>query len=156
ADARTFALHAGKGANGGDGKIAARILVEQGRRQVDEHADFVIDALLGTGIRGAPREDAAAQIERMNSYGAPVLAVDIPSGVDAAAGEAEGAAVRADVTVTMHGPKVGLAIAPGRFLSGEIVVADIGLDSSDTVNRLVTCDVLRLVPRKTAQSNKYS
>jgi NAD(P)H-hydrate epimerase len=155
-DARTFALHAGKGANGGDGKIAARILEENGRWQVDERPDFVIDALLGTGIRGAPREDAAAQIERMNSYGAPVLAVDIPSGVDASTGEAEGAAVRAHVTVTMHGPKVGLAVAPGRFLSGEVVVADIGLDPRETANRLVTRDVLRLLPRKGARDNKYS
>jgi NAD(P)H-hydrate epimerase len=155
-EALTFALHAGKGANGGDGKIAARILAENGRRQVDESPDFVIDALLGTGIRGAPREDAAAQIERMNACGAPVLAVDIPSGVDASTGEAEGAAVRADATVTMHGPKVGLAVAPGRFLSGEVVVADIGLDPRETAHRLVTRDVLRLVPSKGARDNKYS
>jgi NAD(P)H-hydrate epimerase len=155
-EARTFALHAGKGANGGDGKIAARILVENGRRKVDESPDFVLDALLGTGIRGAPREDATAQIERMNAYRAPILAVDVPSGVDASTGEAEGAVVRADTTVTMHGPKVGLAVAPGRFLSGEIVVADIGLDPRETANRLVTRDMLRLVPRKGARDNKYS
>src|SRR5262249_45808225 len=135
-EAQTFALHAGKGANGGDGKIAARILEEHGRRQVDDDPDFVIDALLGTGIRGAPREDGAAEIERMNAYDAPGVAVDIPSGVDASTGETEGAAVSADATVTMHGPKVGLAVAPGRFLSGEIVVADIGLDPRETATRL--------------------
>src|SRR5262249_48676624 len=127
-----------------------------GRRRVDEDPDLVIDALLGTGIRGAPREDAAAQIDRINSSGAPVLAVDIPSGVDASTGEAEGAAVRADVTGTMHAPKVGLAVGPGRFLAGEVVVADIGLDPRETLNHSVTADVLRLVPSKTARDNKYS
>src|SRR5438093_3104442 len=77
--ARTFALHAGKGANGGDGKIAARILEERGWRHVSDAPDLVLDALLGTGIRGAPRDDVAALIERINGSDAPVLAVDIPS-----------------------------------------------------------------------------
>src|SRR5512133_3772139 len=133
--AETFALHAGKGANGGDGRIAARILEKRGWTQVGDGADLVIDALLGTGIRGAPRDDVAAEIERINASGAPVLAVDIPSGVNASTGEVEGAAVRAAVTVTMHGPKVGLAVAPGRFLAGEVTVADIGLEAAATEHR---------------------
>src|SRR5215468_10184771 len=92
-DARRFALHAGGGANGGDGRIAARILTdEHGLEQVDDDADLVIDALLGTGMRGAPRDDAAATIEKINAPGAPVLAVDIPSGVNASTGEVEGTA----------------------------------------------------------------
>ena len=74
---------------------------------------MVIDALLGTGIRGAPRDDVAAEIQKVNDSGAPVLAVDIPSGVDASTGEVEGAAVRATITVTMHSHKVGLAVGPG-------------------------------------------
>jgi hydroxyethylthiazole kinase-like uncharacterized protein yjeF len=155
-DARTFTLYAGKGANGGDGKIAARILEEQGWRQVEESAGLVIDALLGTGIRGAPRDDIASVIERINSSAAPVLAVDIPSGVDASTGVVEGAAVRADVTVTMHALKVGLAVAPGRFLAGQVVVADIGLESHETEHALVTRDILRLVPRKSEPDNKYT
>jgi len=154
--AETFALHAGKGANGGDGKIAARILEERGWREVRDGADIVIDALLGTGIRGAPRADVAAVIERINATGAPVLAVDIPSGVNASTGEVEGAAVRADVTVTMHGPKVGLAVGPGCFYAGDVVVAEIGLEPRETENRLVTRDILRLVPRKRGEDNKYS
>ena len=154
--AETFALHAGKGANGGDGKIAARILEERGWREVRDGADIVIDALLGTGIRGAPRADVAAVIERINDSGAPVLAVDIPSGVNASTGEVEGAAVRADVTVTMHGPKVGLAVGPGCFYAGDVVVAEIGLELRETENRLVTRDILRLVPRKRGKDNKYS
>jgi hydroxyethylthiazole kinase-like uncharacterized protein yjeF len=154
--ARAFALHAGNGANGGDGKIAARILEERGWRQVADGAELVIDALLGTGIHGAPRADVAAVIERINDSGAPVLAVDIPSGVNASTGEVEGAAVRADMTVTMHGPKVGLAVAPGSFLAGDVVVAEIGLEPRETEHRLVTRDILRLIPRKRAQDNKYS
>jgi hydroxyethylthiazole kinase-like uncharacterized protein yjeF len=154
--ARAFGLHAGKGANGGDGKIAARILEEHGWRRVDDGAQLVIDALLGTGIHGAPREDVAAAIERINESETPVLALDIPSGVNASTGEVEGAAVRADVTVTMHGPKVGLAVGPGCFLAGEVVVAGIGLEQRETKHRLVTRDILRLIPRKGPQDNKYS
>ena len=119
-------------------------------------ADLVIDALLGTGIRGAPREETAREIERINASPAPVVAVDIPSGVDASTGEVAGAAVRADLTVTMHGPKVGLAVGPGCFLAGEIVVADIGLEPGETEHRLVLRDVVSLVPRKRPEDNKYS
>ncbi len=154
--ARRFALHAGKGANGGDGKIAARILEERGWRQVDEDPDLVIDALLGTGIRGAPRDDVAAVIERINASSVPVLAVDIPSGVDASSGEVEGAAVNAALTVTMHGWKVGLAVGPGRFHAGDVVVADIGIEQHETRHRLVTRDILRLVPSKREPDNKYT
>ena len=114
-DARRVAIHAGGGANGGDGRIAGEILRAQGRELVDERPDVVIDALLGTGLRGAPREETLRLIEQINAAGVPVLAVDIPSGVDASTGELAGAAVDADVTVTMHGPKVGLAVAPGRL-----------------------------------------
>jgi NAD(P)H-hydrate epimerase len=85
-----------------------------------------------------------------------VLAVDIPSGVNASTGEVAGAAVRADVTVTMHGPKVGLAIAPGRFHAGDVEVADIGLEPGRTEHRLVTPAILAEVPRRAAQSNKYT
>jgi NAD(P)H-hydrate epimerase len=154
--ARTFTLHAGKGSNGGDGKIAARILEERGWREVSDGADLLIDALLGTGIHGAPRDDVAAEIARINDSGVPVLAVDIPSGVDASTGEVAGAAVRAALTVTMHGSKVGLAVGPGCFLAGDVVVAEIGLESQETEHRLVTRDILRLVPRKRPEDNKYT
>jgi len=155
-DARRIALYAGRGANGGDGKIAAELLRVQGREIVEDEPDLVLDALLGTGLRGAPREDAAATIERINESGVPVLAVDIPSGVNASTGEAAGAAVRADVTVTMHGRKVGLAVAPGLFHSGEVLIADIGLEARDTEHRLVTEEILERVPRKQSGDNKYS
>jgi NAD(P)H-hydrate epimerase len=155
-DARRIALHAGGGANGGDGRIAAEILQAQGREIVDERPDVVIDALLGTGLKGAPREETARLIERINACGAPVVAVDVPSGVNASTGEVAGTAVRPDLTVTMHGLKVGLAVAPGRFHAGEIAVADIGLEPAETEHRLVTPGILAEVPRRSARDNKYT
>ncbi len=159
-DASRIAVVCGDGSNGGDGRIAARILREQGVDAVEttavEQADVIVDALFGTGFRGEPRPDAAATIDRINAAGAPVVAVDVPSGVDASTGEVAGAAVRAAVTVTFHGCKVGLAVAPGLFHVGEVVVADIGLAARETTHRLVTPDVLGLVPRKRAEDNKYS
>jgi ADP-dependent NAD(P)H-hydrate dehydratase / NAD(P)H-hydrate epimerase len=155
-DARRIALHAGGGANGGDGRIAAEILQAQGRELVDDRPDVVIDALLGTGLKGAPRDETAQLIEQINASGAPVLAVDIPSGVTASTGEVAGAAVSADVTVTMHGQKVGLAVAPGRFHAGEVNVADIGLAPAETEHRLVTPELLAEVPRRSPRDNKYT
>src|SRR5207247_3470189 len=76
----------GKGANGGDGRIALRVLAETGRKtseELDGHVDLIIDALFGTGFQGEPRPEAAALIERINAAGVPVVAVDLPSGVDA-------------------------------------------------------------------------
>jgi NAD(P)H-hydrate epimerase len=158
-DARRVAAVCGKGANGGDGRLALRVLAESGREtseELDDGADVVIDALFGTGFHGEPRADAGALIERMNGTGVPVVAVDIPSGVDASTGEVPGSAVRADVTVTMHGGKVGLFVAPGRFHAGDVEVADIGLDPADTEHRLVTDAVLRLVPLRGEGDTKYS
>jgi NAD(P)H-hydrate epimerase len=155
-DARRIGLHAGGGANGGDGRIAAEILGARGRELVEEQPDVVIDALLGTGLTGAPREETAQVIERINAAGAPVLAVDIPSGVNASTGEVAGAAVHADATVTMHGPKVGLAVAPGRFHAGEVAIADIGLAAAETEHRLVGPEILAEVPRRSAGDNKYT
>ena len=159
-DARQVVALCGKGANGGDGRIAVRLLREAGvdAREADDPAgaDIVIDALFGTGFRGEPRPDAAALIERMNASGAPIVAVDLPSGVDASTGEVAGAAVEATATVTMHERKVGLEIAPGRFRRGDITVADIGLEHAETRHRLVTADVLGVVPRRQPRDNKYT
>jgi len=155
-DARRVAIHAGGGANGGDGRIAGEILQAQGRELVEERPDVVIDALLGTGLKGAPRDETAQVIEQINAVGVPVLTVDIPSGVNASTGEVAGAAVNADVTVTMHGPKVGLAVAPGRFHAGEVVVADIDLQAAETEHWLVTAEILAEVPRRARGDNKYT
>ncbi len=155
-DARRIALHAGDGANGGDGRIAANVLEAQGRELVAERPDVIVDALLGTGMKGTPRAEAAALIEQINAAGVPVLAVDVPSGVNASTGEVAGAAVHADLTVTMHGRKVGLEVAPGRFHAGEVHVAEIGLEPAETEHRLVTPAILAEVPRRAARDNKYT
>ena len=161
-DARRFVGVCGRGANGGDGRIALEVLQATGRatRVADdaelEDADVVIDALFGTGFYGEPREEAARLIEAINRSPAPVVSVDLPSGVDASTGEIAGACVDAALTVTFHGPKVGLAVAPGRFHAGKVVVADIGLEPLDTEYRLVARDILQLVPRKRPDQNKYS
>ena len=158
--AQSFAVVCGEGANGGDGRIAARVLREAGRDAVETHAvegaDVIVDALFGTGFAGQPRAEAASLIERMNAAGAPIVAVDLPSGVDASTGEIAGVAVRATLTVTFHGPKVGLAVAPGLFHAGEVVVAEIGLAAEETAHRLVRSDILELVPHKTAADTKYT
>jgi NAD(P)H-hydrate epimerase len=83
--------------------------------------------------------------------------VDVPSGVDASTGEVGGAAVRAEATVTFHARKVGLAVAPGRFLAGEVEVADIGLaEQVETANRRVLAGALDLVLPRRASDNKFS
>lgn len=158
-DAKRIAAVCGKGANGGDGRIALRILAETGRTttaELDADADVLIDALFGTGFHGEPRAEAASQIEHLNTARVPVVAVDLPSGVDASTGEIAGAAVKADVTVTMHGRKVGLAVGPGRFHAGDVVVADIGLEPGQTSHRLVTEEILSLVPRRGETDTKYT
>jgi ADP-dependent NAD(P)H-hydrate dehydratase / NAD(P)H-hydrate epimerase len=119
-------------------------------------ADVVVDALFGTGFTGSPRREAAHAIAMINDAGAPVLAVDVPSGIDASTGEVAGAAVRAAVTVTFHGRKVGLVVAPGRFHAGEIEIGEIGVDQGETLHHRVSTEVLELVPRRRPSDNKYS
>lgn len=158
--ARRFGVVCGGGANGGDGAVAARVLREAGREAVEtdepEGYDVVVDALFGTGFRGVPRPEAAAVIERVNAAGAPVVAVDLPSGVNASTGEVEGAAVRAALTVTFHGRKVGLVVAPGLFQAGRVVVADIGLEHLETNACRTTDALLRHVPRRAPHDSKYT
>ena len=93
---------------------------------------------------------------RINGSGRTVVAVDVPSGVDASTGEIAGAAVRADVTVTFAGPKVGLLVAPGAFNAGEVAVADIGLERRATEHRLVEDAILELVPLRGPRDTKYT
>ena len=166
-NAQSFTVVCGGGSNGGDGRVAARVLEEAGRevrvvdaKPEDEEKDLgdpdvIVDALFGTGFEGEPRPGAARLIEQMNDLGAPVLSIDLPSGVDASTGEVAGAAVDADLTVTFHGEKVGHYVTPGAFLAGYIEVADIGLDPTETENARVTRSILDLVPRRRPEGNKY-
>lgn len=94
-------------------------------------ADLVLDGILGIGGRGGVREPAASVVGALNATSVPVLAVDIPSGVDSDTGEVGGVAVRADVTVCFGVLKVGLVAAPGRDHAGIVSVVDIGLRGGD-------------------------
>lgn len=89
-------------------------------------ADVFVDGILGTGARGAPRGDAATAIEALNAAGRPVLALDLPSGVDANTGNVEGEAVRAVATVSFGWPKVGLLFQPARGRCGRLLAVEIG------------------------------
>jgi len=142
----------------GDAAVMLARAKEAGVPFVGEHgpAELAVDALFGTGFSGKPRPDAERAIGELNAGGVPIVAVDLPSGVDASTGGVAGAAVEATVTVTFHAPKVGHAIAPGRFHAGELVVADIGLAGSETWLRRATAGILGLVPRRTERDNKYS
>ncbi len=88
-------------------------------------ADLVVDALFGTGFRGLPPEPVASLINMVNETGKPVLAVDLPSGTEADTGKTAGACIRANLTVTLGLPKLGLYLDPGAGYAGEVVVGDI-------------------------------
>jgi ADP-dependent NAD(P)H-hydrate dehydratase / NAD(P)H-hydrate epimerase len=158
--ARSFACVCGGGSNGGDGRVAARVLRDAGRaadgtNEIDGY-DVVVDALFGTGFQGEPRPEAADLIARMNAAAAPVVSVDVPSGVEASTGEIAGAAVEAYLTVTFHAPKVGLVVAPGRFHAGRVVVADIGLEDAPTELRRAAPALLDVIPRRSPGDSKYT
>ena len=90
-----------------------------------DRADLIVDALFGTGFRGMPEEPLASLIRMVNASGKPVLAVDLPSGMEADTGVVAGACIRADLTVTLALPKLGLYLDPGAGYTGKIVVGDI-------------------------------
>jgi len=140
--------------------LGVRFVAEDEIEAELERADLVIDALLGTGFSGEVREREARLVEGINGSAAPVLAVDVPSGVDGATGEVQGAAVRADVTVCAHAVKVGCVISPGRELAGKVVAVDIGIPpEADVESSLVWTDADSLrgrIPRTTEPAHKYS
>lgn len=95
-----------------------------------EKAAIIVDALLGTGVRGPLREPIRSAVELINRARAemvPVLAVDTPTAVDLTSGDPSDPAVRADLTITFHRPKTGLATRNGRALAGRVLVAPIGI-----------------------------
>jgi hydroxyethylthiazole kinase-like uncharacterized protein yjeF len=146
----------GSGNNGGDAMVALRSLRHWGRNvafvpvgssdpdtdlmagldlpRIDPGeaaaalagAGVIVDGILGTGASGAPREPAAAVITAMNDAGPPIVALDIPSGVDPSTGHVPGTAVRASATVMFGWPKCGALFLPGRSLCGRLVAVEIG------------------------------
>jgi NAD(P)H-hydrate epimerase len=161
---RRVVVVAGKGNNGNDGRDAAQRLARRGVRVrvVDaadaperlEPADLVVDAAYGTGFHGT--------YDPPDPGGTPVLAVDIPSGVDGLTGAVRGRAVRADRTVTFAALKPGLLFHPGRGFAGDVARADIGLDvgadaPDDEVGVAVVedVDVAGWLPRRPPDSHKW-
>ena len=126
------------------------------------HAAFLVDALLGTGSKGAPRGAAAAAIELAIAGEKPIAAIDLPSGVDATTGYAETPSIRADFTVTMALPKVGLVVEPGREHAGAVQVVDIGIPAGVVASTRPTVLVAgaawvrSLLPERPAQAHKGS
>src|SRR3954470_12636752 len=192
APAGRIAIVCGKGNNGGDGIVAARLLRQAGR-EVEVHvvwppewmgedaqrqlaklpgpapiafeaaklnkAHVIVDALLGTGGSGSPRDPAAGVIAEMEAARAPVVACDIPSGVDASTGEVSGPAVHCVATATFHNAKVGLWVRPGKEYAGEIEEVAIGIPRGGPASPdagLIGAGVLRDMPRRTSGSTKFS
>ncbi len=166
---RRVVVACGKGNNGADGRVAARVLRVRGigaevvaladgvddasLRRAVARCDLAIDAMFGTGFRGALEGDAARVADLFS--GVPTLAVDIPSGVDGTTGETRGAAVHADATVCFVAHKPGLLFEPGRTHAGRVHVVDIGIDPGPVSTHSLDVEDLRL-PRRAAPQHKWS
>jgi NAD(P)H-hydrate epimerase len=155
---RRVVVVAGKGNNGADGRAAAVRLERRGVRvtvldALDAPAqvpacDLVVDAAYGTGFRG--------EYDAPDPRGAPVLAVDIPSGIDGVTGEAAGQVLQATRTVTFAALKPGLLFGAGRDLAGDVVVADIGLDVGEAAVGVVeAADVASWLPPRATDDHKW-
>ncbi|MET8691871.1 NAD(P)H-hydrate dehydratase [Streptomyces bauhiniae] len=122
-----------------------------------ERADLVVDGVVGIGGKGGLRPEAARLAQAAERARAAIVAVDLPSGVDADTGEVSGAAVRADLTVTFGAYKPGLLIDPGREYAGTVRLIEIGLElpPDPVLEALQHEDVARLLPRPDAESDKY-
>ena len=154
---------AGKGNNGEDGRVASDFLRARGVKvsvfsssemptQLPE-CDLVIDAVYGTGLRS----DFVAP-----TTNAPVLAVDIPSGIDATTGECRGAPLRANETITFGGLKPGIVLQPGRTYAGQITVVSLDLPvhlgvqvDEKTINVVTRNDVEQWVPQRAPTTHKW-
>lgn len=120
-------------------------------------ADVAVDAVFGTGFRGVPEDAFAEAIEALRDAGVPVVAVDIPSGVNGETGAVEGVAVPAAITVTFGAAKPGVVLLPGAGLAGVVEVADIGFPHDlirGDVSVVEAGDVASWLPRRAAETHK--
>lgn len=122
-------------------------------------ADVYVDALLGTGVSRPLAGPLKTVVEQLNASGKPVVAVDVPTGVDPSTGEVPGVAVNAVMTVCLAAQKLGTAVTPGASFAGEVVVGDIGIDvpNLDEFARFITAEsVAEILPQRGSMTHKGS
>jgi ADP-dependent NAD(P)H-hydrate dehydratase / NAD(P)H-hydrate epimerase len=123
-------------------------------------ADVLVDALLGTGVRAPLRPEMLAAIAAMNHAGKPILALDLPSGLDGDRGVALGAAVRADATITFVAPKAGLFLGDGPDYAGRVLCDALdlpppsGAGSEPVIERVDEAELTRALPRRSRSAHK--
>lgn len=122
-------------------------------------SDIVVDALLGTGARGAAGPPLAGLIEAINACGRPVVALDIPSGLPADGEPPAGPVVHAWLTPTFAALKLGLAMGPGVDVAGRVELVDIGIPAAEVTREVTTfvlerADVAPLFPRRPREGHK--
>jgi ADP-dependent NAD(P)H-hydrate dehydratase / NAD(P)H-hydrate epimerase len=137
-------------ASGGEARVFAPALLTDG--------EIVVDALLGTGLKGGVRPEYLAAIHAINVSGRPVFALDVPSGLDADAGVPLGEAVRADCTLTFGGLKTGLLVGDGPEFTGTVIFDDLELeppeDLAPRLTRIVQGEITEALPRRRRAANK--
>ncbi|MFF0010610.1 NAD(P)H-hydrate dehydratase [Streptomyces sp. NPDC005374] len=138
-------------------RAGGRVAGTDGADELIARADLLLDGIVGIGGKGGLRPDAARLAEVAALSRAAVVAVDLPSGVDADTGEVRGAAVRADLTVTFGTHKPGLLVDPAREYAGSVRLVDIGLalPGEAELEALQHADVRRLLPVPGGESDKY-
>lgn len=139
--------------------VPVTVLADGVMPDFDGH-DLIVDGLLGTGLSGPVRPDAAALIEAINSSGLPVLALDIPSGLSADTGAVLGQAVQADVTVTFVGMKRGLLTGAGTTCCGQLYFDDLAIPETISHSLPAVCrraqlaQLGRYLPRRRRDAHK--
>ncbi len=144
------------------GRLRVVRLSRKSPLQAYEDADIVVDAIFGTGFSGVPKGMAHDVIEWINGREGTIVAVDIPSGIAASSGEASGAAVRAQLTVTMGTAKIGHYIGDGRVCSGKVRIVDIGIPGEamtpprHSTYLIEENDVAGVLPYRPFNAHKYT
>ncbi|MYR42423.1 NAD(P)H-hydrate epimerase, partial [Streptomyces sp. SID5910] len=139
-------------------RAGGRVAADGDGERLVERADLVVDGIVGIGGRGGLREEAVPLAAAAGRSRAAVVAVDLPSGVDADTGQVRGEAVRADLTVTFGTHKPGLLVDPAREYAGSVRLVDIGLplpNDAAELEALQHADVALLLPVPGAESDKY-